>query len=164
MDVQESFDFVRLTPHFAQDDNVGNSGEPWLGSPTVISRLHRPSSSRSLLLTVLVHHRDTESQINREKLIPAFSVRSLPSLFNDLLSSVPCSLRPVACSPVTPVPCLSRKKISKTYCVASKLPYSLSCELTSPKCPWNRCNPGAALKKDVKGDAVVRVSRLRRKP
>ena len=38
----------------------------------------------------------------------------------------------------------SRKKISNNYCVASNLPYSLCCELTSPKCPWNRSYPGAA--------------------
>jgi hypothetical protein len=39
---------------------------------------------------------------------------------------------------------LSRKKISNNDCVASNLPYSLCCELTSPKCPWNRSYPGAA--------------------
>src|ERR1700757_1211312 len=37
------------------------------------------------------------------------------------------------------------------------------CELTSPKCPGIAVNPGAA-SSIFKGDAVVRVSRLRRKP
>src|SRR5579864_5397378 len=37
------------------------------------------------------------------------------------------------------------------------------CELTSPKCPGIAVNPGAA-SSIIKGDAVVRVSRLRRKP
>ena len=35
------------------------------------------------------------------------------------------------------------KKCGNNYCVASNLPYSLCCELTSPKCPWNRSTPGS---------------------
>ena len=65
---------------------------------------------------------------------------------------------------ITSVPFLPRKKYRKFYRGASNMPYSLCCELTPPKCPWNRCYPGAALKQHFKGDAVVRVSRLRRKP
>ena len=59
------FDFVRLSPHFAQDDNVGDRAKSsGLGVATVISRLHRPSSSRSPLHCPSF---TAESQRHREK-------------------------------------------------------------------------------------------------
>ena len=54
---------------------------------------------------------------------------------------------------ITSVLCFREKKCGNSYCVASNLPYSLCCELTSPKCLGIAVHPGAAQFKGRGGES-----------